>query len=432
MSTELRIASSSVFVLTGARLLDPAAGLDRRADILVEEGRIARIAEELKTEDSRTYDLGGLTLVPGFIDLRARFGEPGREERETVDSGLSAAASGGYVAVCLLPDCEPVVDNQAMVQFLLERAEGHPTTLLPLGAVSRGMRGERLADLGELARAGVAGFSEGDRGLESAALLRGALAYSKMFGLPLFELPQEHSLREGEVHEGLVSLRMGLAGIPRLAEELGVFRGLRCAAFEDAGLHLQLLSTRESLELLRQARESGLRVTADCGAQHLALTDEAVAGFDPSCKLFPPLRPAEDRLALAEAAARGLLDAVCSDHRPAEFDDLDREFGYCPFGCSSLETAFAAAHLALVEGGHCELSRLLELFSSGPRRVLGLPPCPLEEGQPAELSILDLECRWTYRGAEAATLGINSPWEGREFSVRPAGVVNGPQLALRS
>ncbi len=431
MNTELNFLECGLFLLKGARLLDPSAGVDSCEDLLVENGIIARRGVDLEVEGAEVLDLQGLTVVPGFVDLRARFGEPGREDRETIESGLDAAAAGGYTAVCLTPECTPTCDNAAMVEFLLAKSRDHAVTLLPLGAVTAGLKGERLADLGELARAGVAGYCEGNTGLHGAAALRGALSYSRMFGLPLFEFPREAGFGEGQVHEGLVSLRMGLKGRPRLEEDLGVQRGIRVAEFEEARLHLQLLSTAESVELLRQARERGVAVTADCSPQHLALSDTACLDFNPSTKLLPPLRPEEDRQALAKAAADGVLDAICSDHRPAMFDDLDREFPYTPFGCASLETAFAVAHKALVESGICQLDRLLELFSAGPRRILGMPPASLEVGAPAELSLLDLDCPWTYRGEEAQTLGVNSPWEGQSFAVRPAGMVNGNYLALR-
>ncbi len=430
-STELHHFETERLLLQGARLLDPATGLDAVEDLLVEDGIIVARGRDLDDTDAEVLDLRGLTLVPGFVDLRARFGEPGREDRETVESGLDAAAAGGYVAVCVTPEATPATDHAGAVAALLAKAEEHVTTLLPLGAVTRGLQGERLADLGELAKAGVAGFCEGNRGLGGGSALRGALGYSRMFGLPLFELARERSLAGGDLHEGLVSLRMGLKGEPRLAEDLGVFVAIRVAEHEAAALHLQLLSTRESLEWLRQAKERGVRVTADASPQHLALNHERCLDFDPSTRLTPPLRPEEDRKALVAAAAQGLLDALCSDHRPAEFDELDREFPYCPFGCASLETAFAVAHRALVESGACGLERLVELFSAGPRRILGLPPAGFEPGTPAELTLLDLDHPWTYAGAEAHSLGVNSPWEGESFRVRPMGVVNGRHAAMR-
>jgi len=431
VSTELHHFEAERLLLKGARLLDPASGLDAVEDLLIEDGLVVARGHDLDDTGAEVLDLAGLTVVPGFVDLRARLGEPGREDRETVETGLDAAAAGGYVAVCVTPEATPATDHAGAVAALLAKAEEHVTTLLPLGAVTRGLQGERLADLGELAKAGVAGFSEGNRGLGGGAALRGALGYSRMFGLPLFELARERSLAGGELHEGVVSLRMGLKGEPRLAEDLGVFAAIRVAEFEDAPLHLQLLSTRESVEWLRQAKARGVAVTADASPQHLALNHERCLDFDPSTRLVPPLRPEEDRRALLAAAAEGLLDAVCSDHRPAEFDELDREFPYCPFGCASLETAFAVAHQALVESSACGLERLIELFSAGPRRVLGLPPATFEPGTPAELTLLDLDHPWTYRGEEALTLGVNSPWEGVKFTVRPMGVVNGRHAALR-
>lgn len=431
--SRLEQVHSNELLLKGARLVDPLQELDRVADLRIREGRIAEIGENLSPEDAdcAVLELDGLYLVPGFIDLRARFGEPGREDRETIASGLEAAAAGGFVGVCVTPETEPACDNAGAVEFMLSRAEPSTASLLPMGAVTRGLAGERLADMGELARAGISAYCEGVTGLGSAAILRGALSYSRMFGLPLFEQPTEESLGGGEVHEGSASLRMGLMGIPRIAEELAVYRGIRVAEYEGAHLHLQLLSTTESLELVRSAKTREARISCDASPQHLALNSEAVLEFNPTLRLLPPLRPEDDRQALVRAAVDGTLDALCSDHRPAEFDELDREYGYCPFGCASLETAFPVAWQALVEPGHCDLARLIALFSDGPRRILGLPRPGFQAGEPAELTILDLECSWTFRTEESLSLGMNSPWEGRTFSVRPMGIVNGDRIALR-
>ncbi len=432
MRTELRTYEMERILLKGVRLLDPAQKLDRVTDMLIEEGTVTRIADGIEERGDHVFDMAGLTLVPGFVDLRSQFGEPGFEDRDTIQSGLDAAAAGGFVAVCAMPESDPIVDNQALVGFLLEQAGDHPVTLMPVGAVTRALQGERLADLGELAQAGAVAVSEGNVGLASAAAVRGALSYAMMFGLPLFSMPQARSLTGGYVHEGRQSLVMGLKGIPRLTEELAVYRDLRCAEFEEARLHLQLLSTRESLELVKAAKERGVRVTADCSPQHLALRDTDAGDFQQAKKLLPPLRPEQDRDALLQACADGTLDAICSDHRPAEFDDLDCDYVSSPFGCASLETAFAVAHRALVEEGGLPLKRLLELFSHGPRRVLDLPECTIAEGEPAAFTLLDLDCVWQYKGDEALSLGVNSPWEGTEFHVRPAGVVNGSGMALRS
>ena len=432
MRTDLRTYELERILLKSVRLLDPAQKLDRVTDMLIEEGVVTRIADGIAEAGEHVFDMSGLSLVPGFIDLRAQFGEPGFEDRETIQSGLDAAAAGGFVAVCAMPESDPVVDNQAMIGFLLEQAGEHPVTLMPVGAVTRGMQGERLADIGEMAQAGAVAISEGNTGLATAAAVRGALSYTMMFDLPLFSMPQARSLTGGYVHEGRQSLVMGLKGLPRLAEELAVYRDLRCAEFEEARLHLQLLSTRESVELVRAAKARGARVSADCSVQHIALRDTDAGDFMQAKKLLPPLRPEEDRQALLDACASGVIDALCSDHRPAEFDDLDCDYTSSPFGCASLETAVAVAHKVLVQEGGLEIARLIELFSQGPRRVLDLPPCALAEGEPAAFTLLEMDCEWTYHGKEALSLGVNSPWEGTSFRLRPAGVVNGSGLALRA
>ncbi len=410
------------WLLAGARLLDPGADLDRVADLRLEDGRIAEIGEGLQA--ARRVDLKGRILCPGFVDLRATFGEPGHEERESIASGLRAAASGGYTAVCVFADSDPVVDNEGALRFQLERAQGALTRLLPVARVTRGGSGERLADLGELAEAGAAAFSDGPGGLPSAAALRGSMVYAHRFQRPLFELPCERSLLGGEVNEGSASLRSGLKGIPALSEELGVQRALATVAWENRPLHLQLLSTERSMELMRKARQEDLLLSADVGVHHLAFSEEdfLASDYNPAFKADPPLRPHTDREALRQAVREGLVEAIVSDHRPADFDRIDREFSYCPAGAASLETCFAAAHLCLVETGLLSLADLLPFFSDGPRRVLGLPAARLQLGEMLEATVLAEEI-WTYREREAFTRGRNSPWEGREFRMRPVGVL---------
>jgi dihydroorotase len=435
MSQSLHFMESSSYILKNLRLIDPALKLDRQGHVFIENGVLSAILDDeaLKTFDGTktdAYDLSGLVLVPGFIDLRTRFGEPGFEDRETVESGLNAAAAGGFVAVCVSPECDPVTDQQAHVEFLLNRAEDHAVSLLPLGAVTRGLMGERLADMGELARAGVVGFSDGNRGLQTAAALRGALSYARMFNLPIFEKATETSLMGGQVHEGVASLKMGLKGLPRLAEDIAVYRSIRVAEYEATDLHLQLLSTTESLQILQTARDRGVAVTADCSPQHLALCDEDQLDFDATKRMDPPLRPRADREALREACASGLIQAICSDHQPSDFDGMDREYTYTPFGCASLETAFCVAYESLVDTGILDLNALLALFSSGPREILGLPECRLEVGAPAEFTFLNLSEEWTFETKHSHSLSHNSPWNQKAFKTRPAGVLNGRFLAL--
>jgi dihydroorotase len=419
-------------LLKGARLLDPGAGLDTVLDLRVHEGRIAEIGPSLKAGSGRVLDLAGAIVTPGLVDLRARFGEPGQEERETIASGLRAAAAGGFAEVCVLPETEPAIDDAATLAFLHQRAAGHAATLLPVACVTRGGTGEILADLAELVAAGAVAFSDGNKGLPGANALRGSLLYARQFGRPIFELPAEASLLGGEVHEGRASLHSGLKGIPAIAEDIAVYRGIRCAEYEHSPLHLQLLSTKESIALLAAARERGVPVSGDVGVHHLCFTEDdfLASDYNFGFKLQPPLRPEEDRRALIRALKDGVLSAIVSDHRPADFDRVDREFSYGPFGASSLETCFAAACRALVDTGELSLGRLVELFTDGPRKVLGRAPVRLAVGGPACLSLFRAG-EWVYHRAHGESLGFNSPWEGRAFAMRPLGIVNGSRACLR-
>jgi dihydroorotase len=431
MFSEMQTTRSESFILKDGRLFDPAQGLDKKSDILVKNGLIVAIEDCITQKADKIYDCSGLCITPGFIDLRCRFGEPGYEDRDTISSGLDAAAAGGFVAVCLSPETEPVVDNQAMIEFLHNKAEDHACTLLPVGAVSKGLKREILADLGEMRKAGAVAFTQGNAENLSFAALRGALGYAKMFALPVFVKAQDKSLSGGYVHEGGTSLKMGLKGIPRIAEEIALFGTLRCAEFEDGCIHMQLISSAGSVELLRTAKSKKQLLSADCSVQHIALNDSAVLGFERSLKLDPPLRTEVDRQALIAGILDGTIDALCSDHRSADFDETDREFDYCPFGCSSLETAFSVAYRALVESNVCELELLIKLLATNPRKILGFPECGIAIGDSAELTLLNLDQKWTYNGEDALSLGFNSPWEGASFNARPAGIVNAEFVSLR-
>ncbi|MCA9783303.1 MAG: dihydroorotase [Candidatus Cloacimonetes bacterium] len=430
MMKELNLRGNAL-LLKGARVLDPGAGLDGVMDLRIVEGRIAEIGPALNAGAGAVLDLSGALVTPGLVDLRSRFGEPGQEERETIATGLRAAAAGGFAEVCVLPETTPPIDDAAGLEFWRTRAASHAARLLPVACVTRGGSGEILADLAELVDAGAVAFSDGYRGLPGAHALRGSLLYARQFKRPIFQLSADESLLGGEVHEGRASLFSGLKGIPSIAEDIAVYRDIRCAEYENAPLHLQLLSTRESVDLLREARERGVPVSGDVGVHHLCFTEEdfLASDYGPGLRLQPPLRTEQDRRALIAALKDGVLSAIVSDHRPADFDRMDREFSYRPFGASSLETCIGAAVKALVETGELSLGRLVELFSDGPRAVLGRPAVRIAVGQVACLSLLRNES-WTYRRTAGQSRGVNSPWEGQELPMRGLGVLNGDLACL--
>ncbi len=404
-------------IVRGGRVVDPSQGIDERLDVLIEDGAVARLEERVEPEDGDALtEAEGLVVVPGLIDLRVQLGEPGHEYRETVETALRAAAAGGFTAVAPRADTDPVHDQRSVTELLLRQAERHPYARVhPVGAVSRGLRGEELAELGELAAAGVVAFGDGERGVRDPALLRRALCHSQHFDRPVIQNAEDPQLAgDGVMHEGAVSTRLGLPGVPGVAEDVVVARDLLILALTGGRYHLSRLSSARSLDLVREGRRRGLGVTCDVTVHHLVLTDEAVAssGFSTATRVSPPLRPAADVEALVAGLADGTVDAVTSDHTPFHDDEKDVQFSIAPPGIVGLETAVSLCLDRLVRPGHVRLSRLIELLSCGPARVLGLRSGSLAPGKPADLTLIDLDREITVASEGFQSKARNTPFEG--------------------
>jgi dihydroorotase len=356
--------------------------------ITVENGVIARI-EPVGATDR--------VLAPGFVDPHVHLRTPGREDEETIASGTAAAAAGGYCAILAMPNTDPVVDCAAVLGSLFETARRE--ALVPVGfmaAISKGLAGDELTEMGELADAGAAAFTDDGRPVVSAGLMRRALQYGAITGRRLALHCEEPTLSsDGQVHEGAVAAELGFAPYPSVAESAMVERDLSLAAYEERPVHLMHLSARESVAALRAARARGVDATAEVTPHHLILTDDAVRSLDPNTKMNPPLRAEEDRRALVDALRDGTIACIATDHAPHSREEKDAPFEAAPFGVTGLETAFAALHTHLVEPGLVSLETLLERMSGGPARALGLPEPRLEVGQRANLVLLDLEVEWT-------------------------------------
>lgn len=424
-------------LVRGGRILDPSQDLDAEQDLLIEDGRVAQIGPGLEADDADVVDASGLVVVPGLIDGRVHFGEPGYEPRETLESGLAAAAAGGFTSAVHYGWSDPEVDHRAMVESLLRGAEAAGTArLLPVGAVSKGRRGEELAELGELAEAGCVAFSDGERPVERAALLRRALLYARHFGRAVACRALDPSLAEdGVVHEGPWSTRLGLPGSPAVAEEAMVARDLLLVEETGGRYHLASLTLGGTAERLRRAKDDGLAVSCDVTVHHLVLTDAATAdtGFSPSVRVEPPLRPDADRQTLIAALADGTVDCIVSDHRPYHSDEKDVQFSLAPPGISSLETTVSLCLDRLVRAGHLELRRLVELLTTGPARVYGLDAGDsgagtLRPGSVADVTFLDLDREVTVDPSAFRSRGRSTPYAG--WTLR--GVVTGTLLGGRS
>ena len=383
------------------RVLAPAQGIDECLRITVEEGVITRIEP---SGSSR------LVIAPAFVDPHVHLRTPGREDEETLRSGTEAAAAGGYCAVLAMPNTEPVVDSASVLGALVERAREE--AVIPTGfmaAITKGQRGEELAEMAELAESGASAFTDDGRPVASAAVMRRALQYASLTGLPLAVHCEEPSLSAGgHAHEGRVSAELGLGAFPSAAESLMVERDLALAALEERPIHLMHLSARESVAALERALEAGVRATAEVTPHHLVLTEDAVRSLDPNVKMNPPLRADDDRAALVDALRRGAISCIATDHAPHARHEKDVPFEEAPFGVTGLETAFAALHTGLVLSGLVSLETLLERMSAGPARAFGIEEPRVEVGAVANLVRLDLEVEWQVAEDGFRSLSANS------------------------
>ena len=379
-------------VFRGARVLDPAEGIDATLDVRIDDGVIAEVAEHVDVNEHRVVEASGLVLAPAFVDPHVHLRTPGREDEETIATGTAAAAAGGYCAILAMPNTDPVIDSAATLGALVETAKSE--ACVPVGflaAITRGQSGEELTEMGELADAGAVAFSDDGIPVSSAGMMRRALQYASITGRPLALHCEEPSLsRGGHVHEGAAAAELGFTGYPSIGESVMVERDLALAAFEEQPLHLLHLSAAESVAALRRAREHGVRASGEVTPHHLVLTDDAVRTLDTNVKMNPPLRAERDRVALLDALRDGTIEAIATDHAPHARHEKDVPFEAAPFGVTGLETAWAVLYSELVEPGHLPLQTLLARMSAGPARIFGLERPRIAAGTSANVVLLDL------------------------------------------
>jgi dihydroorotase len=405
----------SELLIRGGRVIDPSRGTDGPADVLIRDGRIEAVGRNIPAEPGiELVDATGKVVAPGLIDIHVHLREPGFEHAETIASGAAAAAAGGFTAVCAMPNTDPVTDSQATVGFVVRQAiRAGQARVYPIGAVSLGQRGEQLTEFGELIQAGAVAVSDDGKPVRSSHLMRTALEYAKTFGIPVADHCEDLSLAQGgAMHEGIISARLGLKGIPSAAEEIMVARNILLAELTGGHVHLCHMSTRGSVELIRWAKSKGLRVTAEATPHHFTLTHERCEGYDTNAKMNPPLREAADRDAIRQGLADGSIDCIASDHAPHHYDAKEREFDEAPNGIVGLETAFGLGMRELVGPGVLSLPELLARMSTLPARVFRLPGGTLAVGAPADLVVLDVERQWEVRREELHSKSLNSPFLG--------------------
>ncbi|HEX6663709.1 MAG TPA: dihydroorotase [Gaiellaceae bacterium] len=418
-------------VVRGARAVDPVERVDAILDVRIDNGVIAALGTDLDTNSHRVVEGQGLLLAPAFVDPHVHLRTPGREDEETIASGTAAAAAGGYCAVVAMPNTDPVVDSAATLGSLVEAARAD--AVIPVGflaAITKGQEGTELTEMGELADAGAAGFSDDGVPVSSAGLMRRALQYASITGRHLALHCEERTLsRGGHMHEGEVSAELGFTGYPSVAESLMVERDLGLAAYERQPLHLLHLSAWESVQAVRRARAEGVAVTAEVTPHHLCLTDEAVRSLDPNVKMNPPLRSASDRTALIEGLKDGTITAIATDHAPHARHEKEVPFEAAPFGVTGLETAFSALHTELVRPGLVGLEIVLERMSAGAARVYGLEPPRIAVGAPANLVLLDLNASYRVGEESFRSRSANSWLLGATLSGKVRTTIAGGRLA---
>ena len=418
-------------LLRGGRVIDPANGVDAVQDVLLAEGRVARVGPGLEAPaGAEVLDVTGKVVCPGFVDMHVHLREPGFEYKETVATGTRAAAAGGFTAVACMANTHPVNDNGAVTDYILAKAKVEGVVrVYPIGAVTRGLRGEELAELAELAEAGCVAFSDDGKCVQNAGLYRRALEYTLPFGVPVISHAEDTTLCQGfAMNEGVVSTEIGLPGAPAAAEDVMVARDILLAELTGAHVHIAHLSTAGAVRLVREGKARGVRVTAEVTPHHLVLTEEAVRTYDPNTKMAPPLRTKRDTEALVEALADGTIDCVATDHAPHALAEKEGEFDRAAFGIVGLETAVSLLLDRLVRPGLLPLATLVSRLSRDPARLLGLPGGSLAPGAPGDVTVLDLEQAVSVDPRHFRSRSRNTPFAGLTLTGAPALTLVGGQI----
>lgn len=405
--------------LKNGRVIDPVNGIDQICDVLIADGRISAVTQPgslAEQADELVYDLSGKWVVPGLIDMHVHLREPGHEFKETIATGTRAAAAGGFTAVAAMPNTKPVNDNQAVTLFILAKAaEAGFARVYPVGAISSGSNGEHLAEFGELRQAGAVAVTDDGLPVANSQLMRRALEYAGNHDMLVISHAEELSLsRSGAMNDGTMATRLGLRGIPHVAEEIMVYRDLALAEFTKRPIHIAHVSTKESLALIKRAKEKGVAVTAETAPHYFTLAEDAVEGYNTLAKMNPPLRTAADVTAVREALRDGTLDAIATDHAPHSELDKDMEFDLAANGIIGLETAVPLT-LQLVREKQFDARRMVELLSVNPAKILGIPGGTLSVGVPADITVIDPEKKFVFAGESILSKSRNSPFLGWEL-----------------
>ncbi len=408
-------------LLKGGRVIDPSRDLDETLDVLLADGKVAGVGDGIDApEDADVRDVSGLVVAPGLVDVHVHLREPGGEHKETIATGAWAAAVGGFTSICAMPNTDPPIDDPAAVGYVLAQGlRAGAARVYPVGAVSVGQEGERLTLIGEMVDAGAVGITDDGLPVQNSGLMRLALEYCLNFGIPVADHCEDVTLSQGgSMNEGVISTRLGITGVPGAAEEIMISRDLLLAELTGGRLHIQHVSTKAGVEMIRAAKARGVHVTAEATPHHFTLTDEAVVGFRTEAKVNPPLRTVADREAVREGVKDGTLDCIATDHAPHHYDEKEQAFEDAPMGLVGLETALGLGITELVGGGVITLPELIERMSTAPARAFNLPAGTLAEGAPADVTVLDPAAEWTVDPGAFASKSRNTPFAGRALKGR--------------
>ena len=423
-------------LIANGHLIDPAAQENTGLSLLVEDGKVSAWLKHSDSvpEGAEVFDAAGMVVAPGFIDMHVHLREPGQEHKETIASGCSAAVAGGWTSVCPMPNTQPVNDNAAITRYMIEQAErAGLANVFPIGAITKASDGVELAEMGEMKAAGAVAVSDDGRPVPNAGTMRRAMQYASDFDLPVIDHCEDKSLSSGGVmHEGRVSLRLGLKGMPALAEEIDAVRDILIAKESGAHIHIAHVSTKGTIEAIRRAKAEGINVTCEVTPHHFSLTDQAVEGYDTNTKMAPPLRSEDHHQAVLEGLRDGTIDAIATDHAPHHADEKALEFDRAPMGIIGLETGLGLAFEKLVHTGIIDLVRLVQLCSVNPARIFKLKGRgTVSPGSIADITILDPDLKWTYSTAESMSKSRNTPFDGWSFTGGPIATLVGGRIVYR-
>ena len=410
----------SLLWISNARIIDPAARRDAPGDLFIADGRFAGPFSDEQKRSAQKIDAAGLVACPGLVDIHVHLREPGQTHKETIQTGSWAAAAGGFTTVVCMPNTTPVADSVGTIEYIHNAIEhGAVVHVYPTGCITVGQKGEQLAPSGSLKRAGVVALTDDGRCVQNNEIMRRAVEYAKMFDLPIMDHCQDEAMTQGAaMNEGVMSTRLGLRGWPHAAEDIIVSRNVILSTYTGGHIHLQHISSKNSVDIIRRAKSRGVRITAEATPHHLALTDAALVGYDPNFKMNPPVRTEEDRQALIGGLRDGTLDCIATDHAPHTDYEKDKEFDYAPFGIIGLETALPVVLDVLCAQAGFSLPDLIALLTCKPARLLGLAAGTLAEGAPADVTLFDPAEKWRYDAKTGFSKSANSPWHGQTLTGR--------------